>query len=91
MKEIYILLNKLFNVKYTDSQWVKFAKIWNLLNVDLDFIEFENLNHVEFDENIKQIIETALLNNEQPISIENGKLKINFPIKKLEQILNEAD
>lgn len=59
--------------------------------MDLDFIEFENLNHVEFDENIKQIIETALLNNEQPISIENGKLKVNFPIKKLEQILNETD
>lgn len=91
MKDIFVFLNKLFNVEYSDSEWIKFTRVWNTLNIDIDFIGFENLNHVEFNQNIEQIINSAFCNVEMPVIIENEKLKINFPIKKLEQILNETD
>lgn len=92
MNEIYTFLNNLFQVKYTNSQWNKFAKIWNLLHSDLGNLDLENLSYNEFNDNIEQIIETAFAEyDETIIQVENGKINLNFPIKRIEEILNEAD
>lgn len=92
MDEIYTFLNNIFQVKYTKSQWNKFAKIWNLLHQDLGNLDLNNLSCIEFNDNMEQIIETAFAEyDETIIQIENGKININFPIKRIEEILNEAD
>lgn len=92
MNEIYTFLNNLFQVKYTNSQWNKFAKIWNLLYSDLGNLDLENLSYNGFNDNIEQIIETAIAEyDETIIQVENGKINLNFPIKRIEEILNEAD
>lgn len=92
MDEIYTFLNNIFQVKYTKSQWNKFVKIWNLLHQDLENLDLNNLSCIEFNDNIEQIIEIAFAEyDETIIQIENGKININFPIKRIEEILNEAD
>jgi len=92
MDEIYTFLNNIFQVKYTKSQWNKFAKIWNLLHQDLANLDLDNLSCIEFNDNIEQIIETAFAEyDETIIQIENGKINIHFPIRRIEEILNEAD
>lgn len=92
MDEIYTFLNNLFQVNYTKSQWNKFAKIWNLLHQDLANLDLDSLSCIEFNDNIEQIIETAFAEyDETIIQIKNGKININFPIRRIEEILNETD
>ena len=92
MDEIYTFLNNIFQVNYTKSQWNKFAKIWNLLHQDLGNLDLDNLSCIEFNDNVEQIIETAFAEyDETIIQIKNGKININFPIRRIEEILNDAD
>ena len=63
-----------------------------MLHQDLANLDLDNLSCIEFNDNIEQIIETAFAEyDETIIQIENGKININFPIKRIEEILNEAD
>lgn len=93
MKEIYTFLNNLFGVKYTEKQWSKFARIWNLLNDDLDDIEIPSLFNEEFNQNIKNLVVTSLsgYDIEDIIDFKDGKFIIDMPIKEIERILNEED
>lgn len=63
-----------------------------MLYSDLASLDLDSLSCTEFNENIEQIIETAFAEyDETIIQVENGKININFPIKRIEEILNEAD
>lgn len=93
MKEIYTFLNNLFGVKYTEKQWSKFARIWNLLNNDLDDIVISSLFNENFDQNIKNLVVVSLsgYDIEDIIDFKDGKFIIDMPIKEIEKILDEAD
>lgn len=93
MKEIYTFLNNLFGVRYTEKQWSKFARIWNLLADDLDAIEISSLFNEEFDQNIKNLVIASLsgYDIEDIIDFKDGKFIIDMPIKEIERILNEAN
>lgn len=93
MKEIYTFLNNLFCVKYTEKQWSKFAKVWNLLNDDLQDIEIPSMFNETFDDNIKTIVLSSVsgYDIEDIIDFKDGKFVINLPVKEIEQILNETD
>ena len=93
MKEIYTFLNNLFCVKYTEKQWSKFVRIWNLLAEDLDDLDITSLFTEEFDQNIKQLVINSLsgYDIEDIIEFKDGKFIIDLPIKEIEKILNEAD
>lgn len=93
MKEIYTFLNNLFGVEYTEKQWSKFVKVWNLLNDDLQDIEIPSLFNETFDDNIKTLVLASVsgYDIEDIIDFEDGKFIIDLPFKEIEKILNEAD
>lgn len=93
MKEIYTFLNNFFGVKYTEKQWSKFARIWNLLNDNLDDIEIPSLFNEEFNQNIKNLVVASLsgYDIEDIIDFKDGKFIIDMPIKEIEKILDEAN
>ena len=93
MKEIYTFLNDLFGVKYTEKQWSKFARIWNLLANHLGDFDTNSLFNEEFDQNIKNLVITSLsgYDIEDIIDFKDGKFIIDVPIKEIEKILDEAD
>ena len=93
MKEIYIFLNNLFGVKYTDNQWSKFARIWNLLAEDVNDLDITELYSEDFNTNIEQLITASLQGYDimNIIRVKDGKVTVDLPVKEIEEILNEAD
>ena len=93
MKEIYTFLNNLFGVKYTETQWSKFAKIWNLLAEDIKDLDITELNSEDFNTNVEQLITASLQEYDilDIIRVKDGKVTVDLPVKEIEEILNEAD